>query len=59
MAIVTVEGTHTFGMVGNRLGSTNTALNQANIGYAQGFQFFEKLFVDLTFCRWLRTFSKV
>lgn len=41
MAIVTVEGTHTFGMVGNRLGSTNTALSQANIGYAQGFQFFE------------------
>lgn len=41
MAIVTVEGVQTFGMVGGYVGSTITAINTGNVGFAQGFQFFE------------------
>ena len=41
MAIVTVSGTQTFGMSGARNGGTTTVINQGNIGYAQGIQFFQ------------------
>lgn len=41
MAIVTVEGVQTFGMTGNAVGSSITAITQVNVGHAMGFQFFE------------------
>lgn len=41
MAIVTVEGVQTFGITGNAVGSSVTAITTANVGHAMGFQFFE------------------
>jgi hypothetical protein len=41
MAIQTVDGVITFGIVGGRVASTATAFSQPDIGYGMGFQFAE------------------
>jgi hypothetical protein len=41
MAIITANGLTSFGYITNRTSSAITNLSLANIGYAQGFQFFE------------------